>query len=355
MEHTDSVRIVDLFSGCGGFSLGAHQAGFSVVAAFDNDPILASSYPKNFPDTSVRIEDVAEVTGDELRAEFGPVHGIVGGPPCQGFSTIGKRIPGDPRRQLLQEFFRVVQELLPTFFVMENVCGLAYADARDELNSALSRVRHRYDCFGPIILDAADFGAATERSRLFVVGTHKDRGDAVTHEDLETEKRPKETVRSAMSDLEGAVFQGERGGFDVWKIAPEVGGSKYAEGLRAVDRCFTGHRTTKHCLRVAERFAEIPQGGLDSVGRHRRLSWSGQCPALRAGTGPDRGSYQSVRPIHPEYDRVITVREAARLQGFPDSHLFHPTVWHSFRMIGNSVSPIIARAIFRALTARLKL
>nr|WP_249812095.1 DNA cytosine methyltransferase [Bradyrhizobium sp. 188] len=94
-------------------------------------------------------------------------------------------------------------------------------------------------------------------------------------------------------------------------------------------------------------------GEIDSVGRHPRLSWEGQCPNLRAGTGKDKGSYQAVRPIHPEEDRVITVREAARLQGFPDSFRFHPTVWHSFRMIGNSVSPIIAQAILSLIAERM--
>ena len=164
---------------------------------------------------------------------------------------------------------------------------------------------------------------------------------------LEQKKDTTETVRAAIADLEGAVFIGERSGFDVWKIARTDIASKYGEGLRAPDKCFTGHKKTIHSSRVERRFGELGQGGLDVVGRHRRLAWVGQCPALRAGTGPDRGSYQSVRPIHPVHDRVITVREAARLQGFPDKHLFHPTVWHSFRMIGNSVSPFMARAIFR--------
>lgn len=348
------VRIIDLFSGCGGFSLGAHQAGLHVVAAFDNDPILASSFPVNFPSAKINIRDVAELKGEDLRVEGERIDGVVGGPPCQGFSAIGKRIPGDPRRQLLQEFFRVVKEVGPTFFVMENVSGLAYADARGELDSALGLVCDYYDCLGPVTLNAGNFGAATDRSRLFVVGTHKDRCEAVTLRDLNEEKRPRETVSAAISDLRGSVFEGDRDGFDVWKITVEDEVSEYAKALRATDNRFTGHRTTQHCLRVVRRFSEIPQGGLDEIGRHRRLSWAGQCPALRAGTGPDRGSYQSVRPIHPEYDRVITVREAARLQGFPDSHLFHPTTWHSFRMIGNSVSPFVAQAIFKVLAHRLE-
>ncbi|MNJ64000.1 Modification methylase BanI [compost metagenome] len=89
------------------------------------------------------------------------------------------------------------------------------------------------------------------------------------------------------------------------------------------------------------------QGSVDPVGKHKRLHWDGFCPTLRAGTGSDRGSYQSVRPLHPVEDRVITPREGARLQGFPDDFIFHETVWHSFRMIGNSVSPIIAEVLLR--------
>ena len=109
-----------------------------------------------------------------------------------------------------------------------------------------------------------------------------------------------------------------------------------------------------HKPEVASRFAAVKPGTLDKVGRHPRLAWDRQCPTLRAGTGADKGSRQAVRPLHPEEPRVITVREAARLQGFPDRHLFHPTIWHSFRMIGNSVSPIIAEAVCRAIRNKLE-
>lgn len=111
----------------------------------------------------------------------------------------------------------------------------------------------------------------------------------------------------------------------------------------------------EHKADVVRRFATVMPGKMDTVGRHPRLAWDGQCPTLRAGTGADKGSRQAVRPLHPEEPRVITVREAARLQGFPDQHLFHPTIWHSFRMIGNSVSPILAEAVFRAIRDRLGL
>ena len=348
-----AMRIVDIFSGGGGFSLGAHQAGFRVVAAIDNDPDLASSYPSNFPNTRMIRSDITELDGGLVRrAAGGRVDGVCGGPPCQSFSDIGRRDPKDPRRRLLGHFFRIVRELRPAFFVMENVCGLASSNARSVLDAALRLVEDEYAILGPKIWNAAQFGAATNRSRLFVIGVHKDCGKALTVDNVDVLRRPPATVRAAISDLEGAVAQGEEDGFDTWLITRDKCPSDYARALRSSNGRFTGHRATKHSEEVITRFDNIPEGGMDRVGRHPRLAWCGQCPALRAGTGPDRGSFQSVRPIHPEQPRVITVREAARLQGFPDGHRFHTTIWHSFRMIGNSVSPIMAQAIFRAIRAK---
>ncbi len=298
-------------------------------------------------------KDVSKIDGDVVRAAAGGrVDGIFGGPPCQGFSEIGRRHPKDPRRQLIGHFFRIVREVRPSFFVMENVRGLAYSNARGLLEKALRLVKDDYAILEPDVWNAAEFGAATKRSRLFIIGIHKDRGESLTKEDVDIFKRTPATVRAAISDLAGAVALGEDDGFDVWRTARVGRPFNYARVLRSPDGRFTGHRETEHTAKVVTRFANIPAGGVDPIGRHPRLAWSGQCPTLRAGTGADRGSYQSVRPIHPEQPRVITVREAARLQGFPDSHRFHPTIWHSFRMIGNSVPPIMGQAILRAIRAK---
>jgi DNA (cytosine-5)-methyltransferase 1 len=350
------MALVDLFSGCGGFSLGAHKAGFSVAAAFDIDPILTSSFSYNFPETRLVLSDVGTLTGEEvLSAAGGKVDGIFGGPPCQGFSDIGRRLKDDPRRQLLWHYFRIVNEIRPAFFVMENVVGLVRAGSRELLEGALALVEDSYEILGPVVLDASHFGAATKRKRLFVIGVHKDSGDALTESDLEPFKRPPSTVQAAISDLGEAVYVGDRDGFDTWRIAKVGRPFEYARSLRSGDGLFTGQRPTEHTPDVVRRFKKVQPGKVDTVGRHHRLEWSGQCPTLRAGTGADKGSYQSVRPLHPDEARVITVREAARLQGFPDAHRFHPTVWHSFRMIGNSVSPIIATALFSALRDKLHL
>lgn len=353
------MKLVELFCGTGGFSRGAHRAGFEVAAAYDIDEILTSSYPINFPDTALFHRDVSLLTGHAIRSDVGgQVFGVFGGPPCQGFSDIGRKDPNDPRRRLLGHFFRIVAELKPKFFVMENVRGLAHSHARPVLDEALGWVEPDYDVMAPEIWNAADFGAATNRNRMFVIGVLKSCKTPVRKEDVEKRKRKAATVAQAIGDLARArplPSSNELPGFDRWKICRPGLPTDYAWPLRAPDNVFTGHMPTVHTDKVVERFRATKPGTMERVGRHPRLKWNGQCPTLRAGTGSDLGSYQSVRPIHPEEPRVITVREAARLQGFPDAHVFHPTIWHSFRMIGNSVSPIMAEAIFATIRDRLGL
>ncbi|EJL22429.1 DNA cytosine methyltransferase [Novosphingobium sp. AP12] len=353
------MKLVELFCGTGGFSRGAHAAGFNVTCAYDIDPILTSSYRLNFPATKLYLRDISSLTGAEIERDVaGEVFGVFGGPPCQGFSDMGRRDISDPRRDLLGHFFRVVSELQPCFFIMENVRGLSYPDALPVLNDALDQVRKDYDLTEPWIWNAADFGAATNRNRLFVVGVRKDLRTPFLWEDLDAFRRTAATVQQALADLDRPERLPDcesHPGFDQWKITKRGPPSDYARGIRSRDRKFTGHLPTAHTEKVVERFAKVRPGRMDTIGRHPRLKLTGQCPTLRAGTGSDKGSYQAVRPIHPIFHRVITVREGARLQGFPDNHLFHPTIWHSFRMIGNSVSPVMAEAIFSAVRDRLGL
>lgn len=265
-------------------------------------------------------------------------------------------IPGldDPRRELLWHFFRLVLEARPRFFLTENVRGLSFPKNRAVLDAALSLVEGAYDILGPIELDAVSFGAATSRPRVFVIGVDRGHVDPLRAEDLVVLRGASATVRDAIADLRSATRLSDASdGFDRWRRGGSAGISRYARRLRSGQRLFTSHRRVPHTPEVARRFASVPPGKKDTVGRHVRPDWNGQCPTIRAGTGPQRGSFQAVRPLHPDEPRVITVREAARLQGFPDHFLFHPTVWHNFRMIGNSVSPIAAAAIFGAVRARM--
>lgn len=348
------MKAIDLFCGTGGFSHGAHAAGFEVAAAFDFDPILTSSFGFNFPRTKLVHGDLGRADGHSIaKSVGGDVDLVFGGPPCQGFSSIGRRRKDDPRRTLLGSFFKLIEEIRPRCFVMENVQGLGYANALPELRAAMAVLPKSYDVLGPITLDAANYGAATTRKRLFVIGWDTSRCLPISLRDVEARKTAKATVADAFSGLAEAHEIADEGAFDIWQIHGETTLTDYARKLADDDLRFTGNRRTQHTPAVRERFAEVEQGQIDRIGRHPRLSWTGQCPTLRAGTGADMGSYQSVRPIHPTEPRVITVREAARLQGFPDRHLFHPTVWHSFRMIGNSVSPLIAEAVLSVVAEKL--
>lgn len=347
-------RLVDLFCGCGGLTLGAQQAGFASAISIDHDTNLTSSFAYNFPSANLKMADISGLSAATIRkAVGGPIDGVIGGPPCQGFSSIGRQNAADPRRELLLDFFRLVRGLRPKFFLMENVRGLGYARNLHVLDLGLELLPQRYRVVGPMLLDCANFGAATSRPRIFVVGYDSEQMESFEASMFEG-TLPPTTVRDAISDLEKVKTRGfESSGFDLWSMESGETLSEYARKLRGRTRIVTGHRKTPHKLEIVKRFSTVKQGEKDGVGKHVRLSWNGQCPTLRAGTGSDHGSFQSVRPIHPSKNRVITVREAARLQGFPDNFRFHPTTWHSFRMIGNSVNPIIARALLSVIREKL--
>ena len=356
--------VADLYCGAAGFSLGGHLSGFRTAVALDIDETLTSSVTTNLPDIKLKIADIAETSGSDIlrasNAKQGEIAGVIGGPPCQGFSLIGKRDQSDPRNALVSHFFRIVRELRPRFFLMENVPGLLIGDAKKMLDDVIGSLSG-FEVVGPIMVDAANFGAATRRERVIVLGYNKDHVDAIDEKDLESAHvERKATVRDAIADLpepNGCEWlpyrKKERDELSAYakrsRTLPEQGlGSKDARAKLA-DNKVSGVKATRHTKEVLRRFSKVEQGTCDAVSRCPRLEWKKLAPTLRAGTGPDKGSYQSIRPIHPTKDRVITVREAARLQGFPDWFQFHDTKWHSFRMIGNSVSPMMAEALLTTL------
>ncbi|MEQ1753508.1 MAG: DNA cytosine methyltransferase [Micropepsaceae bacterium] len=354
-SHAKPPTILDLFSGCGGFALGSRWAGFETALAIDIDPILSGPFGLNYPSVPVSTLDIRDLTARSLRIlQPQGVDGVIGGPPCQAFSAIGRREPNDPRRMLVHEFFRIVSIVRPKFFIFENVRGLGFEKNISVLTEGLNQLKGRWNIVGPIFVDASDFGAPTKRIRLFVFGFDSDRMSVPSVKALAAKSRSSVNVRDAISDLGGATENApDASGFDVWRYGRVRNISKYGSSMRSRSGRFTGHRRTVHSPKTIMRFEEVPPGGVDPVGKYHRLKWDGVCPTLRAGTGSDKGSYQAVRPLHPTENRVITAREAARLQGFPDDFLFHPTIWHSCRMIGNSVSPIVARVLLQRIRGHL--
>jgi DNA (cytosine-5)-methyltransferase 1 len=358
---------IDIFSGAGGMSLGFEQAGFDVRVAYDIDPINVATYSRNFPDAEAVEADVHKLTGAKIRekAKVRAVDVIFGGPPCQGFSVIGKRRADDPRNELLQEFARLVAEVRPRYFVVENVAGLTIGSARKSLQTFLTRAKKAgYRCIEPVqILDASTFGVPQQRRRVFILG-YRESLPAPTYPTPRDALPP--TVWDAIGDLS---LLDERAGDDrsdryEGPLGPP---SPYASVLRGEETDpddlsaerewdedgVSGCARSIHTATTIRRFAKTAQGRREHVSKFHRLDAAGISFTIRAGTGPQNGSFMASRPIHPEYPRCITVREAARLHSFPDWFRFNDTKWHGFRQIGNSVPPLMARAVAKCIMAAL--
>lgn len=376
---------IDLFAGAGGFSLGIEQAGFDVLVAVERDPIHAAAYAYNFPQTLVLPADITTLSGEKiwqaiLRQEKqrkilhpkSEIDLIVGGPPCQGFSIMGKNCIDDVRNDLVFHFCRLVCELKPRYFVMENVPGMI----SKRFTQLLERLIQEFESNGYCItqpvqcLNAADFGVPQQRRRLFLLGSRAGESHLCYPKPGNGDKV---TVRDAIADLPDLDDFPELWKTDevllseAIKAASEASATRYGRQMRGLEedqndfsdprqwnrQLLTSSRRTKHKDTCIERFERLPPGQVDSIGHLRRLDWDGFCHTLRAGTGAERGRYTSPRPIHPTRPRVISVREAARLHSFPDWFRFHTTKWHGFRQVGNAVPPLLAGAIAQQVIAAL--
>ena len=368
--------VVDLFAGAGGLSLGAERAGFSVSTAVEIDKHALSTHQLNFPHTKHVPKDIATLAGDELLREAnlidGQIDGIIGGPPCQGFSVIGHQSPSDSRSLLFVSFFRLVSELKPKFFLAENVPGILNDQHNTIRNQATALVEQDYEILKPIVVRANEYGAATSRTRIFFIGIHRKKfPSSISSDDfMPTTLLPARMVRvrKALNGLpielsqsgqckldkkipvqdEDDIFGSRIHGFVPKGVGDPATLEAYV-GRQLVSGCIP----TRHSPEVVTRFEKLAYGEMDSISKAPKLNPNGFCPTLRAGTGPEKGSYQAVRPVHFAAPRVITPREAARLQGFPDWFALPPTKWHSFRQIGNSVSPIVAEQLLSVICQKM--
>lgn len=363
---TSRPAVIDLFSGAGGLSLGAARAGFEVRGAAEIDAEAMGAHQINFPKALHLKKSVRSLTGDGLRAALGlqngDLAGIIGGPPCQGFSCIGRNNRADPRNRLFVDFFRIVAEARPRFFLAENVPGILNDGNARIRKRAFSYVEDGYVLLPPMTICAKDFGAPTTRTRVLFFGYRQDEMQRLSPEDfIPPADIESVTVRDALKGLPTRIdprWQTEEEGWRVvrvhgrgffalrlhGRVPPGVGDPRALARLRSESRA-SGCLGTIHSEEVARRYSGIEPGKRDPVSKSHRLDLDGFCPTVRAGTGHDRGRFQAVRPLHPTQTRVITPREAARLQGFPDWFQFSPTKWHSFREIGSSVSPVLAERV----------
>jgi len=364
-----------LYAGVGGLSLGSIRAGFDLALAVEWDKHAMKAHEINFPNNNHLNIDIAKLSGKKLLKEAGlaegELDGLIGGPPCQGFSRIGSRDHLDPRNDLFVKFFKLVKECKPKFFVAENVLGIL--DDRYDIirKTAFKQVKDDYVLLDPMKFKASDFGAPTSRERVFFIGYRRDSMSELTKENFEKQKVAEiTTVAKALQGLPTRISSEWLSEEDSWRPVKPLSTpyfKKYVDGniptgmgdVEAVRKykeegLISGNFGTRHSPEVYKRYKALKPGQTDSVSRSVRLKKNGLCPTLRAGTGSDKGSYQAVRPIHPTAHRVITPREAARLQGFPDWFQFAPSKWHSFRQIGNSVSPVLSEKILKVVFDHLK-
>jgi DNA (cytosine-5)-methyltransferase 1 len=366
---------IDLFAGAGGMSLGFEQAGFDVVAAVEIDPVHCATHKFNFPHCTVLPRSVVGLTGAEIRVAAGigtrQIDVVFGGAPCQGFSMIGQRALDDPRNALVRDFLRIVAELDASYFVFENVKGLTLGQHRRFLDEIVTRADELgYEVHLPWkVLDAAHFDVPQHRERLFLLGTKKGRSapkypsawtqPADGRRRVKGELRLGPTAEDALGDLPDADEFETLLRSDTVPDAKVGKASPYASELRCLTNeawhfgyvrnwnssVLTSSARTGHTEISKRRFARTSGGQTEPISRFYKLAAEGLSNTLRAGTDGARGAFTSPRPIHYKHLRCVTVREMARLHGYPDWFRFHETKWHGARQIGNSVPPPLARAI----------
>ena len=365
---------VDLFSGAGGLSVGFEQAGFDIVSAVEIDPVHCAVHKYNFPHSATIPRSVEEISGKHILeasgVEQGGIDCVFGGAPCQGFSLIGHRVLDDPRNRLAREFVRIVVELEARTFVFENVKGLTVGKHRaflDELVDEFSTVG--YNVRVPWqVLNAGHFDTPQSRQRLILLGARI--GEVLPEYPVfltniagrrnRVEGLPVgPTCADALQDLPDADRFQTLIGSDAVATSAFGHPSMYAARLRCLTNdawhfgymrewdpgMLTSSARTTHTPISRKRFSQTKSGSVEPISRFFKLCDSGVSNTLRAGTDGARGAFTSPRPIHYRFDRCITVREMARLHGFPDWFRFNATKWHGARQIGNAVPPPLARAI----------
>lgn len=344
------LTAVELFCGAGGLSLGLERSGFDVLFAVDNDKAAIETYRHNFNGSGV-ICDVGEVSPDTIfqntLLDVGELDLLAGGPPCQGFSKQrrGAHILDDPRNGLAKHFVRLVDSLKPKYFLLENVEIFGQVRGVRELDH-LNEILHNQYALFPKIYNSVEFGVAQTRKRFVLIGERVDLKYAFEYP--KSSRGKIKTVFDAIGDMPTPPTD--------YSVHPE----------------YFNHQRARVTPTNIERFSYVPQGGgwqdipfnlripchqkVDTTKGgwpdvYGRLKWDGQCPTITGGFD----SFTRGRYGHPEEDRPLTPREAARIQGFPDKFKFFGTRGDIRRQIGNAVPPPLARKLGNSIRKSINL
>ena len=348
-------RVIDLFAGVGGLSLGFEKKGFDVVLANEYDASIATSYIANHKNTKMIVGDITSL---DLEDTFGKLAGtidvVIGGPPCQGFSQKGQRKTIHDERNFLFKYYVSVVELVnPKYFVMENVPNLLTAEGgyfRHEIEELFNKLGYYLE-YG--VLNASDYGVPQNRRRAIIIG--KLDGDAPK---LPVPKRNKVTIWDAISDL-AYLESGEGSEEQEYKYPAD---SDYEKMLRKDSSKLFNHIATKHSPLALERLALIPPNAGREVLPKEHLTksiYSGTWTRMKKDEisvtittrfdTPSSGKF-----THPFLNRAITVREAARIQSFPDDFHFVGNKGSQMKQVGNAVPPLLAAAIAEVIMNDIK-
>jgi len=387
------LKMIDLFAGAGGLSEGLREAGFKSLYANEVVPTYANTYRVNHPKTIVESADIRTVNARKVRETLGLDVGdldlIAGGPPCQGFSiNAPKRSTEDRRNHLFREYLKFVEEFNPRAVLIENVPGLVSFSGGGTLEAILQSLRDLNYSADVQILYAPHFGVPQTRWRTIIIGlrdsdnpleafpaaeraapmrinfTSKFGGRPIVALPQSIELPPHTTVQDAIGDLP-SLMNGESGA-EVKKYATTAQNS-YQEALRAGSDGVRNHEAPKLSPVNMERLSHIPAGGnwtdipfnllpkgmqaarrSDHTKRYGRIAPDGLASTILTKCDPHWGAY-----FHYSQDRAFSVREAARLQSFPDTFVFTGSKADQYEQVGNAVPPLLAAAVGQSISAAL--
>lgn len=345
---------IDLFCGAGGMSTGAQLSGINVRFAVEIDSNAIKTFKSNHPETVLIHKNVKDVSSKDMPIIGNELKVLFGGPPCQGFSTSNQknRSTTNPNNWLFEEYLRIVKETKPDWVVFENVKGLIETENGYFLEKVLDGFKQAGYATSHFVLNSADYGVPQRRNRLFIIGSLH--GITLTAPPAVSFKRV--SVQEAIEDLP-LLENGDTRDLLGYSRKPK---SDYAKLIRNNNKECWNNIVTKNAKHIIERYKHIPQGGnWEDIPLALMQNYK---DATRCHTGIYRrlkadepsvviGNFRKNMLIHPWQDRGLSVREAARLQSFPDAFKFYGSIGFQQQQVGNAVPPILAKAVFDMLRA----
>lgn len=339
-SKNNKIKVLDLFSGCGGLSFGLESVGFEIVAGIDNWEDALKTFQNNHKGSKTLNIDLGKPDLKKIRKEVGSVDVVVGGPPCQGFSISGNRDLNDPRNELYKGFVQIVREFNPRVFILENVPNLVsmgQGKIKDKIVSDFESLG--YEVKYKILL-ASDYGVPQNRRRVIFVGV-KGKNDFVFPNPEFGDKKNKITTAEAISDLPDRDLEDG-------SLLSQKPLTKYQEQMRSKTSKVHNHILTSHDQKTIEIISLVPDGGNyknlpEKYQNSRRvnIAWT-RYNSKKPSNTIDTGHRHH---FHYKYNRVPTVRESARLQSFPDDFVFLGSKTSQYKQVGNAVPPLLAEAI----------